>query len=261
MAFQLGLSEVDKAREVAERALRTIHMREEDEKMNIWVALLNLENTYGSEETLEAVFDRACQMSDKKTVYMRLASIYIDSGKHKDAEQLFDRMRKNKDISSDPTYWLNYATFLMSTLNRPDDARALLQRATQSLPTHQHTHIISRFGALEYSSPNGDIERGRTIFEGLVDAHKNGHDLWDQYVAQEMSLESSGRGDAENVRRLFERMIKLKIKAKRAKFVFKKWLQWEKQMIEQGKGSDKNLAKVKALAEEYVEKSGKGIDV
>merc|ERR1712036_137242 len=126
-------------------------------------------------------------------------------------------MRKNKDISSDPTYWLNYATFLMSTLNRPDDARALLQRATQSLPTHQHTHIISRFGALEYSSPNGDIERGRTIFEGLVDAHKNGHDLWDQYVAQ----------------------------AKRAKFVFKKWLQWEKQMIEQGKGSDKNLAKVK----------------
>ena len=83
MAFQLGLSEVDKAREVAERALRTIHMREEDEKMNIWVALLNLENTYGSEETLEAVFDRACQMSDKKTVYMRLASIYIDSGKHK----------------------------------------------------------------------------------------------------------------------------------------------------------------------------------
>jgi len=56
-------------------------------------------------------------------------------------------------------------------------------------------------------------------------------------------------------------MIKLKIKAKRAKFVFKKWLQWEKQMIEQGKGSDKNLAKVKALAEEYVEKSGKGIDV
>jgi rRNA biogenesis protein RRP5 len=83
MAFQLGLSEVDKAREVAERALKTIHMREEAEKMNIWIALLNLENTYGSAESLDAVFERAAQMSDKKEVYMRLASIFIESGKHK----------------------------------------------------------------------------------------------------------------------------------------------------------------------------------
>jgi rRNA biogenesis protein RRP5 len=83
MAFQLGLSEVDKAREVAERALKTIHMREEEEKMNIWTALLNLENTYGGEESLEGVFERACEYSDKKEVSQRLASIYIDSSKHK----------------------------------------------------------------------------------------------------------------------------------------------------------------------------------
>lgn len=180
-----------------------------------------------------------------------------------EAEDLFDRMRKNRDISTDTNYWLNYATFLMTTLGRSDDARALLQRATQSLPTHQHSHAISRFGALEFQSPYGDVERGRTVFEGLVDAHKNGFDLWDQYLAQEISLASGSRGHLENVRRLFERMTKMKMRPKRAKFVFKKWLGWEKELVHQGKGSDKNLARVKALAEEYVEGSGlkKGLDV
>jgi rRNA biogenesis protein RRP5 len=89
MAFQLDLSEVDKAREVAERALKTIHMREEEEKMNIWVALLNLENMFGTEETLDSAFERACQHSDKKEINQRLASIYIDSDKHKVSATIF----------------------------------------------------------------------------------------------------------------------------------------------------------------------------
>jgi rRNA biogenesis protein RRP5 len=161
-------------------------------------------------------------------------------------------MRKNRDISSDPNYWLNYATFLMTTLNRPDDARALLQRSTQSLPTHHHAHLISRFGALEFESPHGDIERGRTIFEGLVDTYKNSYDLWDQYLAQELGA----HGDVERARALFERMAKMKMRPKRAKYVFKRWLSWEKKLADEGAGNDKNVARVKVLAEEYVEGSG-----
>jgi rRNA biogenesis protein RRP5 len=88
MAFQLGLSEIEKAREIAERALRTIHMREEDEKFNVWVAWLNLENAYGTAESLDGVFERACQHSDKKEMHQRLASIFIDSGKHKASSTL-----------------------------------------------------------------------------------------------------------------------------------------------------------------------------
>jgi rRNA biogenesis protein RRP5 len=161
-------------------------------------------------------------------------------------------MRKNRDISSDPNYWLNYATFLMTTMNRPEDARALLQRATQSVPTHQHAHLISRFGALEFQSPHGDIERGRTIFEGLVDTYKNGHDLWDQYLAQEMG----SRGDVEKARALFERMAKMKMRPKRARYMFKKWLDWERKLTEEGTASDKSVARVKFLAEEYVGGNG-----
>jgi len=80
MTFQLELSEIDQAREIAERALKTINMREQDEKLNVWVALLNLENTYGSQESLEEVFKRACQYNDSQDIHERLISIYIQSG-------------------------------------------------------------------------------------------------------------------------------------------------------------------------------------
>lgn len=80
MAFQLELTEVDTAREVAERALKTINMREQEEKLNVWVALLNLENTYGSEESLKSIFERACQYNDSQDMHERLLSIYIQCG-------------------------------------------------------------------------------------------------------------------------------------------------------------------------------------
>lgn len=81
MAYQLELSEIDKAREIAQRALKTINIREESEKLNVWVALLNVENTYGTDESLEEVFKEACQFNDSQDIHERLISIYIQSGK------------------------------------------------------------------------------------------------------------------------------------------------------------------------------------
>lgn len=82
MAFQLQSNETEQAREIGERALRTIHIREQDEKLNVWVAMLNLENTYGADESLDEVFKRACQYCDSLDIHERLISIYIQSGKH-----------------------------------------------------------------------------------------------------------------------------------------------------------------------------------
>lgn len=82
MAFQLQSSELDRAREIAERAIKTINRREEAEKLNIWVALLNLENTYGSEDSLEEVFKRACEYNNSQEIHEKLISIYIQSEKN-----------------------------------------------------------------------------------------------------------------------------------------------------------------------------------
>ena len=81
MAFQVQLSELGKAREVAERAIKAINIREETEKFNVWSAWLNLEVEYGTIDTLEDVFKRACQYNDAQEVHETLISIYIQSGK------------------------------------------------------------------------------------------------------------------------------------------------------------------------------------
>jgi rRNA biogenesis protein RRP5 len=104
--------------------------------------------------------------------------------------------------------------------------------------------LTAKFGALEFSSPHGDAERGRTVFEGLLSAWPRRHDLWDMYVDLE-----KGHGVAENVRKLYERMVGARMKKRRAMFVFKKWLEWEEK-----NGTDAERERVKELAAEYARK-------
>jgi rRNA biogenesis protein RRP5 len=76
MAMQLHMAEIDRARAVAERALKTINYREEQEKLNVWIAYMNLENTYGTAESLKYVFERAVQVNDPLAVHKQLVNIY-----------------------------------------------------------------------------------------------------------------------------------------------------------------------------------------
>ena len=257
MAFQLQLSEVAKARDIAERALQTINIREDAEKMNVWVGLLNLENTYGSDELVEEVFKRACQYNDAQEIHERLISIYIQSGKNEvsssakptieitlihlqKADDLFQSAVKK--FSQDPKVWLNYATFLFDTLSASDRARDLLPRAMQSLPQFNHLDLTNKFAQLEFRSPNGDAERGRTIFEGLLSTFPKRLDLWNVLLDLEIK-----QGDKEQVRRLFARVTSGKLKSRKAKYFFKRWLEFE-----EAEGDGKHVGHVKAKAAEYV---------
>ncbi|KAK2742930.1 rRNA biogenesis protein rrp5 [Myotisia sp. PD_48] len=258
MAFQLELGEVEKAREIAERGLRTISLGQDTEKLNLWVGWLNLENTFGSDDELDEIFKRACQYNDAQEIYERMASIFIQSGKLEKADDLFQAALKKK-ISSSPDFYLNYATFLFDSLNAPDRGRALLPRAIQSLPSHTHVDLTSRFGQLEFRSTNGDVERGRTVFEGLLSSFPKRVDLWSVLLDLEIKV-----GDVEQVRRLFERAVGIgpriasdgsklaskRLKGKQAKFFFKKWLAFEEKVA--AKGDEKMIDMVKAHAAAYV---------
>ncbi|PQE33437.1 rRNA biogenesis rrp5 protein [Rutstroemia sp. NJR-2017a WRK4] len=241
MAFQMQLSELGKAREIAERALRTINMREDIEKLNIWIALLNLEVAYGSADTVEEVFKRACQYNDAQEVHERLASIYIQSGKNEKADELFQSLTKK--FSQSPTVWYNYAHFLFNILAAPDRGRALLMRATQALPPHTHLPLTLKFAALEFHSENGSPERGRTIFEGVLAKWSKRLDIWSQLL----DLEIKG-GDKSIIRGVFERVARIKgLKPKGAKGWFRRWSEWE-----EVNGDKKSQERVRALAEEWV---------
>jgi len=93
MAFQLSLADIDAARSVAERALRQINFRQEQEKLNVWVAFLNLEHKYGTPDTLAEVLKRAAQHNNPKHVYLHVADLYERAGEDDKAEEMFQVYR------------------------------------------------------------------------------------------------------------------------------------------------------------------------
>ncbi|KAM0373594.1 hypothetical protein ACHAPY_008830 [Fusarium culmorum] len=224
LAFQMQVAELSKAREVAERAIKTINIREETEKLNVWVAYLNLEVAYGTKQTVEEVFKRACQYNDQQEIHERLASVYIQSERLKDADALFETMVKKFGAKS-PNVWLNYAHFLHATRNKPDGARALLPRATQQLGKSHHTNLMTRFAALEFRSPNGEPERGRTMFAGLLEAFPKKGDIWSQRLDLELGLSEP---DPVIIRDVFKARTRVQgLKPLQAEKWFRRWTAWE----------------------------------
>jgi rRNA biogenesis protein RRP5 len=119
----------------------------------------------------------------------------------------------------------------------------LLPRAVQSLPIHAHLPLTVKFAALEYHSPNGEAERGRTIFENLLSGLPKRLDLWNQLLDLEIQ-----QGEAAIIRALFQRVVKVKgLKMKGAKAWFKRWNEWEEK-----NGDSKSQERVKLIAQDWV---------
>ncbi|KAL4266621.1 rRNA biogenesis protein rrp5 [Pleurotus pulmonarius] len=235
MSFQLQLSETDKAREIAKRALATINFREEQEKLNVWIALLNLENVYGTDASLEATFKDAARHNDSKTIHLRLAAILDQSDKVQRAEEQYKRTSKKFGHSS--KVWTLFGEFYLRR-GEVESARNLLPRSLQSLEKRKHIKTISRFAQLEYKL--GDAERGKTIFEGIVDSHPKRWDMWSIYIDME-----AGQQDMQSVRNIFERVLAIKMTSHKAKSFFKKWLELERRIGDE-EGADH--VKAKAIA-------------
>lgn len=235
MAFLLSIADVEKARAVAERALQTINFREEEEKLNVWVALFNLENVYGipPNEAVLKVFQRALQYCDPKRVHLALLGMYERTGQQEMADQLLKAMTKKFKTSA--KVWLRNLQNLLK--QGSDAAEMVLNRALVSLPRHKHIKFISRAAVHEFKI--GSAERARFLFEGVLRNYPKRTDLWSVYLDQEIC-----RGDASVIRSLFERVTCLDLPPKKMKFLFKKYLDYE---ISQGEESRIENVKIKAM--------------
>ncbi|KAM8805938.1 protein RRP5 homolog [Eudromia elegans] len=238
MAFHLQATEIEKARAVAERALKTISFREEQEKLNVWVALLNLENMYGTEETLMKVFERAVQYNEPLKVFQHLCDIYVNSEKYQQAEELYHTMLKR--FRQEKSVWLKYASFLLKQ-GQTEATHRLLERALKALPTKEHVDVISKFAQLEFRL--GDPERAKALFESTLSSYPKRTDIWSIYM--DIMIK---HGSQKEVRDIFERVIHLSLAPKRMKFFFKRYLDYEKKY-----GTAETVLAVKTAALEYVE--------
>ena len=149
-----------------------------------------------------------------------------------------------KKFPPSPKIYLNYLSFLYTTLDSPPAAHALLPRALQALPPYTHLDLTSKAAQLEFK--HGDPERGRTLFEGLLGTWPKRLDLWIVLADVEVRV-----GDKQRVRDVFERALKVKLKPRNAKFLFKKWIAWEEKV-----GDAKSQDVVKGRAREYVRMQG-----
>ncbi|KAJ9541321.1 hypothetical protein OSB04_027827, partial [Centaurea solstitialis] len=241
MAFLLSLNEVEKARSTAERALRTINIREESEKLNVWVAYFNLENEYGNppEDAVLKVFQRALQYCDPKKVHFALLGMYERTEQHKLADELIEKMIKKFKHSC--KVWLRRIQRVLK--QKEDLVQSVVKRALICLPKHKHIKFITQTAISEFKT--GVPDRGRSMFEGMLREYPKRTDLWSVYLDQEIRL-----GDVDVIRSLFERTICLELPLKKMKFLFKKYLEFEKSY-----GDEERIEYVKAEALKYLEKA------
>jgi rRNA biogenesis protein RRP5 len=238
MAYHLASADTAAARAIAERALRIINFREEDEKLNVWLAWLNLEYKFGSAESIDQVYRRAVNESHGKHLHLRLAeSLEVDQRDEQCAEILEKALKKYKYSKK---VWMAYQHHHLRK-QRLNEAKALLARSMQSLAKHKHVEVIMKFALCEYEV--GLIHDGRYLFEELLMSYPKRSDLWHVYVDREIK-----HGDYSYARQIFERMIAAKTSVRNMKVIFKKYLEFEQKY-----GNVSSQEAVKQKAREYVE--------
>jgi len=247
MSYYLSLSEISRARDIGERAIKKILPTEVLEQRNIWIALYNLENLYGNNDSLLKLFQRSIQYQDPKTMYLVLIGILEGSNKFDRVEEYFKLIFKKFKQSS--KIWCRYGEYLLKS-GKIDEFSQVLPKALPLLPKKKQIKVISKFGQMEFKQ--GDIERGRTIFEGLVSNYPNRTDLWHIYLDMECKDKQrlTSRDAKDKVRQLFDRCINLKVSDKNIKLFFKRYLSFEKEF-----GSAATVQKVKQSAIKFVENS------
>eukprot|EP00879_Flechtneria_rotunda_P009200 GHRR01009633.1.p1 GENE.GHRR01009633.1~~GHRR01009633.1.p1 ORF type:complete len:1069 (+),score=440.49 GHRR01009633.1:481-3207(+) len=266
MAFQLKLGEVEAAKRIGERALSTIAMTAEQEKFNVWVALLNLENAYGganAEEAVMTTFKRGVQYCEPKALYLALLGILERSGRWQLAADVWKTATKR--FSTSCKVWLgafesalqvgrraaaepNVDAHTKNSNNQAavpaavgPDPRQVLERALKSMPKHKHIKALTRAALAEFRV--GNAERGRSILEGVLANYPKRLDIWNVYIDQEIKT-----GDAARIRALLARGTSLSLPLKKMKVLFRRWLEFE-----QTHGSAADVAAVKQRAMEYME--------
>lgn len=253
MAFHLGLANVSAAREVANRAFSRIEFRREEERLNVWCALLTLELKYGSDDTLQPTLDRACQHNNPKNVYLRMCEILekhsINSAPEavQKTDEMFAKMCKK--FRSKKKVWIAYMEYLLKNA-RHEEAYSLSKRCLQSLKPHKHVETMSKFAQLMFQY--GNAEKARTIFEGLLAKYQKRLDLLFVYTDMEVKF-----GDVHVARSLYERVananheaLNMKLTDQKMKKFFKKWFAFEGTY-----GNAETQDRVKASAKAYVEQT------
>ncbi|KAL7066396.1 S1 RNA binding domain-containing protein [Cryptosporidium serpentis] len=259
MSYFLELDELEKARIVAERALRNVSYSEDIERWNIWIAYLNMEIAFGkfnisnlSEKELpknfESLFERAYRNVDNpKKLYIQCSQSL--SKFNYNIWSLLILEKALKKFSKSRKVWLEYIKCLFKN-NKIQQARdEIIPKALQSVGKIKLIRLITDIARVELEY--GNFNRARTIFENLISENPKRIDLWSQYFDALIKYFNSSNSeiDINIIRSIFKSAIRNDLKPRKMKFLFSRWLVFEK---EYGSLEDQRI--VQKYAAEYVQK-------
>ena len=238
MAFHLEATEIERARAVAQRAIKTISYREEQERLNVWLALLNLENLYGTSESLRTTLDEALRSNEPFKVRAHMVRIYAESGKTKELEsEVRLVVKKFKEI---PGMWQEIGSILMNH-GYAEKARSLMQQALPHMKNKKESvSLIVQFALMESRSNN--IEQAKALMDPILVSCPQRVDIWSTYC--DMLVKA---GQINEARELLERSVSQKLPARKMKSLFTKFLKFE-----EAHGSKDGQDRVRSMASEYV---------
>jgi rRNA biogenesis protein RRP5 len=216
------------SRQIFERALKVIDISKTNEKLNVWVGYLNLENIYGDSESFQKVLDRAKQVCDKKLLYNHLIQIYMNSNKY---EEVLDTYKVLiKDYFDDLEIWKKYIEFLFEINDLKDkgknevndldiiEPKEGLNKSMQVLTKKAHLDIMCWYGQLLYRYNNN--EEARNMFDNILKNFPKRKDIWFVYIDKEIKFGKN----VEKVRQIFDKMFEIKFKINDLKSIMKKLL-------------------------------------
>lgn len=251
IAYYLKLKDLEKAREIANRALERITAQDENERLNVWLAYLNLEAAFGTRETLDHVVRRALQYNDPKRIYWQMT--FIHQRQNKVDECIAACKKCVEKYPESKKMWIRYITCLYelsATESTSIDVtvRGILVRGLRRLPQRKHAAVVSTTARLEFKY--GSTERGCTYFDKLLAEHPKRTDIWGQYFDALLGAVKSRKMSVTAARAIFEKPTGMTrtFKPRQMKFFFTRWLAFEHTV-----GSEESQQRVQEEARSYVE--------
>ncbi|SBS87811.1 rRNA biogenesis protein RRP5, putative (RRP5) [Plasmodium ovale curtisi] len=264
IAYYLEKGNIQEARKVAERALKTIDIHLVEEKKNIYLCYINMECTYG--DKLYDIFKRALLCNNEKYIYIHTINVLKKNNKWNELKELCEEAIRKFKYSK--KIWCCYLEILHNSFNDEEYAHNILLKGLHSLPKRKHLNMIINAARFEYKYSNK--ERGKNYFEKLLQEYPKRSDVWFTYLdihinslvkrkkqenldidTKMIHVEKKGKLNSyelQFIRNIFERFLAIKFKTRVMKMIFTKWLLFEKNY-----GSVNTQKMVQQKAYDYVE--------
>ena len=169
MSFQVECGEISKAKSLGKRALKSIPVwsgRKEaadDERMNIWIALINLERNFGAQASEKVtisssnpvwqIFEDSLRESDPLVMYKKMAEL-MEEGGEEVAGEVWKRVVKRW---GGVELWGKYIGFLIRQREEEnieegsniEDVSSAISRGMQSVGPSHHLHLSEKVAIAE----------------------------------------------------------------------------------------------------------------